>query len=123
MEGEPLELMPADKKNEVPGPNLTTLNRPWYFDTLYQGQWLVNEVGSVHKSFTATNGDGCVLLVLWGGSHANVAENQFPKRVNVQASLDHMDQKLATCTNCCQWDTLKETFLPDSEKSVIGSTE
>lgn len=101
---------------EVTGPNLTQLDRSWYFETVNQGEWLVNEVGSLHKSFTATNGQGCVLLVLWGGSHADVKLDQQPTRVNVQQALDTMDNKLSTC-DCNKWSTLSETFLPASERS------
>ena len=110
MNGPPLVKKFATGK--ISGPNLGNLNRPWYFDTLNEGEWLVNEVGSIHKSFTSTNGDGCVLVVLWGGSHADI--EQAPKQVNVQAAVDHMDQKLCECGN---GDKLSETFLPDSEKS------
>jgi len=101
---------------EVQGPNLTTLERSWQFATLNQGEWLVNQVGSIHKSFTATNGDGCVLLVLWGGSHADVKLEQYPTSVNVQQALDTMDNKLSTC-DCNKGDKLSETFLPASERS------
>lgn len=100
----------------VQGPNLTTLHRPWRFGTLFQGEWLVNEVGSIHKSFTSSNGDGCLLLLLWGGSHADILPGQEPKEVNVQGAVDAMDQKLSSC-KCSAWERLEETFLPESERS------
>lgn len=85
----------------------------WSFGTLNAGQWLVNETNSVHKSFTATNGNGCTLLVLWSGSHADLEEIQ-----KVQDSVNRVDQKLNGCNSCVDWDEIKETFLPDSEKCV-----
>ena len=115
MSGEPF-TRDFGPTGQVEGPNLTTLDRSWYFATLKQGEWLVNEVGSIHKSFTATNGDGCLLLVLWGGSHANVKRDQHPKQVNVQQALDTMDNKLSTC-DCDKGGKLKEIFLPASERS------
>lgn len=115
MSGEPFcRKFDADK--EVKGPDLTLLDRSWYFDTLRQGEWLVNEVGSIHKSFTATNGDGCILLVLWGGAHADILETQEPTRVNVHQAVDTMDNKLSTTCGCSSGNVLTETFLPASER-------
>ena len=101
--------------SKLQGPDLSALNRPWKFATLRGGDWLINEVGSIHKSFSATNGDGCLLLVLWGGSHADVAPHQEPNSVNVQGALEAMDQNLCDCGS--KWGTLSETFLPASERS------
>lgn len=105
------------KTNKLRGPNLTELKRPWSFGTLSAGQWLVNEVGSIHKSFTATNATGsCQLLVLWHGSHANV---QYPPRTpNVPEAVDVMDRQLTTtgCCDCSNPTVISETFLPDSER-------
>jgi|UPI0005819CF4 hypothetical protein len=106
-----------NKKCQLKGPTLTDLDRPWYFSTLSAGEWLVNEVGSIHKSFTATSGEGCILLVLWGGSHANILEGEEPSRVNVQDALNKMDDKLGSCE--CRSGKLSETFLPESEKSKV----
>jgi len=100
-------------KNQNPqviGPSLIGCTRPWRFGTLSQGRWLVNRVGTIHKSFTATKGDGCILLVLWGGSHANIP--QEPHMV-VQA-VKTMDNKLDCSCRGGEWMT--ETFLPESEK-------
>ena len=69
------KMTEEETKNQNPqviGPSLLGCSRPWRFGTLSQGQWLVNRVGTIHKSFTATNGDGCILLALWGGAHANI---------------------------------------------------
>jgi hypothetical protein len=113
MSGEPIER--SFKSGQVYGPNLTHLDRSWYFGTLTQGEWLVNEVGSIHKSFTATNGIGCLLICLWGGAHANIQQGEEPERINVQQALDRMDEKLSTC-DCTKWDQISETFLPLSER-------
>lgn len=98
----------------VRGPRLTALRRPWSFATLPAGRWLVNEVGSVHKSFTATNGKGCHLLVLWGGSHADVRDP--PASPSVQGAVERMDRRLCECDAAAPWAAITETFLPDSEK-------
>jgi hypothetical protein len=111
MSGEPIQRKFASGK--VCGPNLTQLDRSWYFGTQSQGEWLVNEVGSIHKSFTATNGNGCLFMCLWGGRHADI--QQEPERVNVQQALEQMDKKLSTC-DCTKWDKISETFLPASER-------
>jgi hypothetical protein len=113
MSGEPFER--SFKSGKVYGPNLTQLDRSWYFGTLPQGEWLVNEVGSIHKSFTATNGDGCLLMCLWGGGHADIKQGEEPERVDVQQALCRMDEKLSTC-DCTKWDQISETFLPLSER-------
>lgn len=122
MEGEPLtKEFERDDESVLKGPNLTALQRPWRFATLPAGRWLVNEVGSIHKSFSSTAGTGCQLFVLWGGSHANI--NDPPSTVNVQDALDATDKKLVynsstTCSSdCTNWARISETFLPASERS------
>jgi hypothetical protein len=109
----------------VAGPELTYSQRSWSFGTLKASQWLVNEVGSIHKSFTSSKSDGgCVLLVLWGGSHANIVEP--PLTPNVQRAVDLMDKRLrGECSTensdsfCCSeaGSIISTTFLPESEKS------
>jgi hypothetical protein len=102
-------------KNQNPqviGPSLLGCSRPWRFGTLSQGQWLVNRVGSIHKSFTAAKGDGCILLALWGGSHANIPHEPS---VVVEA-VETMDRRLDCSCRGGEW--IAETFLPDSEKST-----
>jgi hypothetical protein len=113
--------------NSVTGPNLTYLKRSWSFATLNASQWLVNEIGSIHKSFTSSKSDGgCILLVLWGGSHANILDP--PEYPNIQNAFEAMDERLKQDsegdyknTSCCS-DTssnvIRETFLPFSEKST-----
>jgi hypothetical protein len=117
MEGEPLtRSFEKVDESSVKGPDLSTLSRPWHFSTLLQGDWLVNEVGSIHKSFTASKGDGCMLIVLWGGSHADVPAGQEPASIDVQQTVDKMDEALGVC-DCTKWDTMEETFLPESERA------
>jgi len=127
MQGDPLtkDFERDDDEGVLKGPNLTALQRPWRFATLPAGRWLVNEVGSIHKSFSSTAGTGCQLLVLWGGSHANISDP--PTTVNVQDALDATDKKLVkssrtTCNgDCTNWAKISETFLPESERSTSGS--
>lgn len=93
----------SNNNPQVIGPSLmNSSSRPWRFDTLSQGHWLVNRVGTIHKSFTATKGDGCILLVLWGGSHANISQEPSVVRDAVEA----MDRKLGrvdySCTSSCR---------------------
>ena len=104
------------KADRVKGPNLSMLQREWKFGTLRQGTWLVNEAGSVHKSFTATSGKGCILIALWSGSHADILQAEFPTQPNVQQAVDKMDEKLANCQCASDWKRLEETFLPASER-------
>lgn len=104
----------------VVGPTLNPrLMRPWRFGTLSAGHWLVNEVGSIHQSFTATNSSTpCRLLVLWSGAHANIVETSDSLRF-VDDAVSVMDQRLGddTCCSSSQdWTAISETFLPDSEK-------
>ncbi|GAX26775.1 hypothetical protein FisN_9Lh042 [Fistulifera solaris] len=97
------------------GPSVTQLQRPWKFGTLQKGTWLVNEVGSIHKSFTASN-CGCKLLVLWGGSHANIPEE--PSMIS--EAVRSMDEKVCACH---AGEMISETFLPNSERNKRGSEE
>lgn len=119
MEGSPVTKTfekESNHSNKLKGPDLSSSGRSWKFATVHPGEWLVNEVGSIHKSFSATNGDGCLLLALWGGSHADVPPEQEPSSVNVQGALESMDQRLCDCGSG-RWETLSETFLPQSERS------
>lgn len=133
MEKHQQQLQPPNQQQcGVQGPNLTTLKRSWKFATLPAGRWLVNEVGSIHKSFTSTVGTGCQLLALWGGSHANILHP--PASVNIQEAVDATDQKIvrhqqaASATgigasssachgDCTNWATISQIFLPQSERS------
>jgi hypothetical protein len=125
MEGEPVPVdSSSDKNGDVvvaKGPNLTHLRRAWRFGTVREGEWLVNEVGSVHKTFTSSRQDtgGCLLLVVWGGSNANVDPNEEPETPNVQEAVDRMDARLCSCGGgeAGRWEEIQETFLPESERS------
>lgn len=123
MNGQPLtKTFEADTKsddtssNVLKGPDLSSLGRSWNFATLREGEFLINEVGSIHKSFTATNGEGCQLLLLWGGSHADITSDKEPKTLIVQDALEKMDKKLCDCV-ANKTDIVPETFLPESEPS------
>jgi hypothetical protein len=126
MTGEPItktfETEQKDDETTTKGPSLSGLSRPWTFGTLSEGQWLVNPVGSIHKSFTATSGDGCVLLTLWSGCHANIDDG--PVTPDVGEIVKTMDQRLESCgcSSGKQWESIAETFLPESEKKQqVGS--
>lgn len=41
-----------------------------------EGGIYVNEVGSIHQSFTRD--EGCLLLCIWGGSHLNLPPEHWP---------------------------------------------
>jgi hypothetical protein len=116
--GSLFEIRRSNANQSANSTSASTLS--WSFGTLHAGQWLVNETDSVHKSFTATNGSGCILLVLWSGSHANLDEIK-----SVQEAVDSADekQKISDCTakDCAAaWGDIDETFLPESEKSKAG---
>lgn len=115
MEGlPPTKCFEADEAEEgvLIGPSVSQMKRPWKFGTLKRGEWLVNEIGSIHKSFTASN-CGCKLLVLWGGSHANIKDEPFL----ISNAVLSMDQKVCSCRN---GEAISETFLPESEKKKTG---
>jgi hypothetical protein len=105
--------------HKVSGPSLTSLQRSWTFGTLSAGQWLVNEVGSIHKSFTATSATSpCRLLVCWGGSHANIAHP--PTTLDVNDAVSVMDGRLCACNEMKEYSAIAETFLPESERKRVG---
>jgi hypothetical protein len=108
----------SNKNQKLRGPSLMDCQRPWEFGTLSEGFWLVNRVGTIHKSFTAANGEGCVLLTLWGGSHAYIDEEPGV----VTNAVEIMEQKLRTqCAGCRptanELQRISQTFLPESERS------
>jgi hypothetical protein len=47
----------------------------FFEDAVAEGECLVNEIGSVHQSFTAPD-EGCAIIVLWSGCHANTNPSQ-----------------------------------------------
>jgi hypothetical protein len=110
---------PNEPPHKVSGPSLTSLQRSWTFGTLSAGQWLVNEVGSIHKSFTATNATSpCRLLVCWGGSHANISHP--PTTLDVNEAVSVMDRRLCVCNERKEYSAIAETFLPESERKRVG---
>jgi hypothetical protein len=44
-------------------------------EVVKDGECLVNEIGSVHQSFTAPD-EGCAIIVMWSGCHANTHPSQ-----------------------------------------------
>lgn len=117
MEGSPwTKTFDTATEGQLVGPSVTQLQRPWKFGTLQEGTWLVNEVGSIHKSFTASN-CGCKLLVLWGGSHANIPDE--PSMIS--DAVFSMDERVCSCTH--DGETISETFLPASERSTKDQEE
>lgn len=108
----------SDRNIKVIGPTLTNLKRSWSFGALNAGQWLVNEVGSIHKSFTSSRVDGgCDLLVLWSGSHANIFDKPVsPDIDNAVNELDRIIQESSTCCLNSKNSTIPTTFLPDDER-------
>lgn len=64
---------------------------PFVHNRVKKGQCMLNETGSVHQSFTED--DGCVILVLWSGCHANI----HPSRIY------NTDPRLKSCAG---WDRM-----------------
>jgi len=127
MNGEPLPLPSVSDKqpnngNELEGLDLSALDRSWYVNTIFEGQWLVNETGSIHKPFTATSGNGVVLLALWRGSHVKVAAGKEPVTVNVDEAAHMMDDKLGQC-DCNVWDNISQIFSPRVERMCHKKTD
>ena len=40
-----------------------------------------------------------------------------PRSVDIGAAVDKMDNKLGACRCAAEWESVKETFLPKSERS------
>jgi hypothetical protein len=67
---------PEELKGESPlGPDIGKTDM-FFEEVVKEGECLVNEIGSVHQSFTAPD-EGCAIIVLWSGCHANT----HPSRV------------------------------------------
>jgi len=65
-----------------PGPDLstTTTTTTTFEEKLVRaGSMMVNEIGSIHQSFTRE--EGAVLLCIWGGSHFNLPPERYPPGV------------------------------------------
>ena len=65
---QPIDEMNVSMKDKLIGPTIPE-NHPFEYNTCGQGKCIMNEVGSIHQTFTG--GDGCVILVLWSACHAN----------------------------------------------------
>jgi hypothetical protein len=86
---------PSTKKKNpfvVTGPNLTYISRSWTFRTISVGQCMINEYGSIHKSFTSTSGSGCLLLCLWSGHHANIQYE--PQSIQLSTIIQQVNHKI-----------------------------
>jgi hypothetical protein len=119
MAGAPLTMIFDSKTKEdgsqvQVGPNLKDCKRSWYFDVLKEGHWSVNEVGSIHQSFTSSK-QGCVLVALWS-AHADIEDSMQPEGFRVASVIDNMVKKVC-CSNGDSASFVGETFLPPSEKS------
>lgn len=97
LQGEPV----ASEQDFIDTVSMSFANRKWKFQTLQQGQWMINEIGSVHQSFTASSGTGCCLLVLSAGSHWNVPESDDGRNPtvmigheNIQDIIERLNDKL-----------------------------
>mmetsp|Transcript_20572 Transcript_20572/g.44538 ORF Transcript_20572/g.44538 Transcript_20572/m.44538 type:complete len:254 (-) Transcript_20572:473-1234(-) len=61
---------PADNaKQPLTGPEIAA-HSVFEHRHVAKGETMVNQIGSVHQSFTAAD-EGCAILVLWSGCHAN----------------------------------------------------
>jgi hypothetical protein len=62
---------------DLQGPDLSkTTTKAFAHHAIAQGEMLVNEIGSVHQSYTKDQ--GCVLLVLWSSAHADICSSHMP---------------------------------------------
>lgn len=78
MPAQDLAPLPAADTNHtnppLVGPNIRETDTLVH-NQVKAGQCMINEVGSVHQSFTGTEGP-CAILVLWSGCHANTRPDQ-----------------------------------------------
>ena len=93
--------------SEPEGPDLSDERTEWETRTLEEGNWLVNETGSVHLTFTDKK-IGCTLFVLWSGKHANVDEERWPTDYDLAEEVER-------CTReCCGGRGAgKDLFIPE----------
>ena len=61
----------------------------WIHGVLEEGEWTVNQAGSVHLSFTDVS-SGCLLLVLWSGAHGPA-----------QDGGETLERRVEECTREC----------------------
>ena len=118
MDGPPVQnIFCRNQDGKTIGPDLSNCSRSWHFDTLPHGKWLVNEVGSVHQSFTSSK-KGAILIALWS-SHADIDDGKEPKGLHLGDIIDSVDKK------CCYENEnssslIGETFLPASERRIFS---
>lgn len=76
----PAQQLVGDKQLKGPGIAATS---NFEHRQVQAGQCMLNEIGSIHQSFTSANGPACVILVLWSGCHANshpsIVHNKDPR--------------------------------------------
>lgn len=59
------------------GPSMTSvLHHQFKHTSVHTNEVIVNSIGSIHLSYTKE--DGATLIVLWGGSHANIPLQDYP---------------------------------------------
>jgi len=84
----------------------------WETRTLEAGEFMVNEAGSVHASFTDVE-SGCLLFVLWGGDEGEmVEEDMYPVAFDV-------DKEVKRCVkDCCGRG--KGLLIPEEDEEDEG---
>lgn len=73
-----ISASPSTATQGLSPPDLSSLSPPPTFidGVCRAGDMLVNEVGSIHQSWTED--EGCFLLCIWGGGHLNLPPSCFP---------------------------------------------
>jgi hypothetical protein len=79
---EELALSSSSSSSSLRGPNITK-NHVFQHETVKAGQCMINEIGSVHQSYTGQQ-QSCTILVLWSGCHANTRPEQVDQDVDPQ---------------------------------------
>lgn len=81
--GVPIAITEFEKINEASAADTSTFTRkvPVTTDmfctrTVKQGEFIVNEIGSMHLSYTEE--EDAILLVLWCGKHLNIPSSMMP---------------------------------------------
>jgi quercetin dioxygenase-like cupin family protein len=72
---------------QLEGPDLSNRTKDSFaHHAISQGEMLVNEIGSVHQSYT--KGEGCVLLCLWSSAHADIPCDHMPKAAFLNQDIE-----------------------------------
>jgi hypothetical protein len=69
------EELRGDNSYMPKGPDITKENANYQHLRVEAGKCMLNEIGSVHQSFTGNKGP-CALIVMWSGCHANTHPSQ-----------------------------------------------